>query len=304
VRGRALPWLSLVVVYLLWGSTFLGIRVAVATIPPLLMTGVRYLIAGVLLLAIRALVTRSVPWPRARELRAIALTAVLLVVLGNGLLCIAETRVESGTAALLAATVPIWMLIFDALRTRAMPSTGAAAGIALGGGGIALLVGRAAQPGALLYALMVLLGSIAWAIGSVYARGKQHHPLSASLEMTIGGLGCIVAGTFIGEWTHLQPGTIAPASLGGMLWLITAGAMAGYTAYAYAVRTLPTNVVATYAYVNPVVAVILGALLLHEPVSWRTLAGGAAVVASVATILTANRSARVQAQALPEEVVA
>ncbi len=291
-RENALPWIALVAVYFLWGSTYLGIRVAVATIPPYLMTGCRYVVAGGLLLALQWLVAKEKPsWPDRAQLMRIGIIAVLLLVVGNGLLCLAETRVESGTAALLIASSPIFMVVLDAIRARTMPSALALAGIVLGSIGIVFLVGKSSLHADVLMAGLILFSSFAWAAGSVYARGTSHHPLTASLEMTIGGACSILVGLAIGEGSRLHLGAITAASLWGMLWLIGGGAMAGYSAFAYAVRMLPTTTVATYGYVNPVVAVILGAVVLGEPVTWRILAGGAAVIVSVVFILIGSRSA-------------
>jgi drug/metabolite transporter (DMT)-like permease len=288
--NRALPWIALVVVYLVWGSTYLGIRVAVETIPPYLMTGVRYLIAGSLMFGLQWVVAKGkLALPNRAELVRIAIIGFLLLVLGNGLLCVAETRVESGTAALLLAGTPIWMLLLDALRTRTAPGAAAIAGIVLGTAGIAVLVGKSTGHSDALFALLILTASLSWAAGSVYARGNDHQPATASLEMMAGGLFALIVGVLTGEPAHLKIAAISASSLWGMVWLITAGAMLGYSAFAYAVRTLPTATVATYGYVNPVVAVILGTIILHEPVTWKILAGGAAVIASVVLILLGNR---------------
>lgn len=281
----------MIAVYVLWGSTYLGIRVAVATIPPYLMTGCRYVVAGALLFAIQWLLSKEKPaMPNASQLLHIAIIAILLLAVGNGLLCLAETRVESGTAALLIASSPIFMVLLDAIQARRAPSATAVAGIVLGSIGVAALVGKSAAHADALMAGIILFSSFAWAAGSVYARrSAEHHPLTASLEMLIGGALSVVIGLCIGEAAHVQIGAITVASLWGMLWLIVGGAMVGYSAFAYAVRTLPTTTVATYGYVNPVVAVILGAVVLREPVTWNLVAGGAAVVASVVLILVGNR---------------
>ena len=251
------------------------------------MTGCRYVIAGGLLLALQsALVRGRVALPDRRELRRIAVVAVMLLVIGNGLLCVAETRVESGTAALLIASSPIFMVLLDAARRRRLPGPIAIAGIVVGSLGVAALVGKTSVHADRLMAGVILLSSFSWAAGSVYARGKsEHHPLTPSLEMLIGGGLSILIGLLIGEAARIDVGAITAASLWGMLWLIVGGAMLGYSAFAYAVRKLPTTTVATYGYVNPVVAVILGVLILHEPITWRILAGGAAVIASVLLIL-------------------
>ena len=291
MRSRdAWPWVALATVYLVWGSTYLGIRVAVETLPPYLMTGVRWLSAGTLLFAWQWFASKERPALPTREgLVQIAVTALLLLVLGNGLLCIAELRVESGTSALLIATTPIWMLLIDAALTRTAPRLAAIAGVALGTTGIALLAGRGKGHADAFYGGIIVLASIAWAAGSLYARGKHHGPATAALEMIAGGVFCIIAGLLFGEASHLKLAAISRESIWGMVWLITGGAMVGYSAYAYVVRTLPVATVATYGYVNPVVAVLLGALILHEPVTWNVVAGGGAIVASVVLILLGSR---------------
>ncbi|MGA8574620.1 MAG: EamA family transporter [Candidatus Cybelea sp.] len=289
-RTEALPWIALVAVYFLWGSTYLGIRVAVATIPPFLMTGSRYALAGVLLFALQWFFAKKKPaLPNRAQLLRIAVIGILLLAVGNGLLCVAETRVESGTAALLIASSPIFMVVVDAIRARKAPSALAVAGIVLGSIGIAFLVGRSSLHTDLLMAGLILFSSFAWSVGSVYARDTPHHALTAPLEMTIGGGVSILAGLAFGETSRLHVGAITSESLWGMLWLVFGGAIVGYSAFAYTVRRLPTATVATYGYVNPVVAVILGAIVLGEPVTWRILAGGAAVVGSVALILLGSR---------------
>jgi drug/metabolite transporter (DMT)-like permease len=296
---RALPWIALIVVYVVWGSTYLGIRVAVSTIPPYLMTGFRYSIAGLLLFAWQWFTAKEKPaLPTREELLRIAIVAVLLLVIGNGLLCLAETRVESGTSALLLASTPIWMLLFDALRARKAPRGAAIAGVVLGSVGIATLVGKGAGHADLLFASIILIASVSWAFGSIVARGNALRPITASLEMTAGGVLCLIVGLLAGEAPHFKISAISAASLWGMVWLITGGAMLGYSAYAYAVRTLPTATVATYGYVNPVVAVILGTLILREPVTWNILAGGAAVITSVVLILVGSRRPRATGQRL------
>lgn len=289
--GRFLPLIALGVVYLVWGSTYLGIRVAVTTIPPYFMTGVRYFVAGTLLLLLQRLLSKQPlrPPPKA-ELPRIALVATLLLVIGNGLLCVAETRVESGTSALLLASTPIWMVLLDALRTRRAPRPMAIAAMLLGTAGIAALVGKGAGNVDVRFALIIMLASFAWAAGSVYAQTQERSPTAAALEMIFGGALGVIVGLVTGEASHFNAAAITPASIWGMVWLITGGAMIGYTAFTYAVRTLPTTTVATYGYVNPVVAVVLGATILREPVTWNVLLGGAGVIVSVVLILVGSRT--------------
>jgi drug/metabolite transporter (DMT)-like permease len=254
------------------------------------MIGTRYIIAGLLLYAIQYAIASPKPTlPRRNDLVRIAITGVLLLVLGNGLLAFAETRVPSGIAALLVATMPIFMLVLEALRTRTMMSLSSIAGLVIGSAGVVLLVGEQSGHANGLYAGLILFGSFAWAFGTIFARETKHHPLTAPLEMTFGGIVAVIVGLVLGEANHFTLAQVTPQSWYGMLWLITGGAMVGYTAFSFIVRTLPAPVVATYAYVNPVVAVILGVLLLREPVAWNVVLGGVAVVASVVVILVGNR---------------
>ncbi|HVA27421.1 MAG TPA: EamA family transporter [Candidatus Baltobacteraceae bacterium] len=288
--ARYLPWVALVAVWILWGSTYSAIRVAVETIPPYLMIGTRYVIAGLLLWGIHyAIASRKPSLPSLRDLARIAVTGILLLVLGNGLLAFSETRVPSGIAALLVASMPIWMLILEALRVRTMISIASIAGLIIGSAGVFLLVGELSGQANGFYAALILFSAFAWALGTIYARTTIHHPLTVPFEMIAGGVVAVAVGLFLGEARHFSLAQVSAQSWYGMLWLVTGGAMVGYTAYAFIVRTLPAPTVATYAYVNPIVAVVLGVLLLREPVTWNVVAGGLAIVASVAVILIGNR---------------
>lgn len=293
VQQRPLSWISLIVVWFVWGSTYLGIRVAVQTLPPFLMAGSRYIVAGALLFAIlwfvqgprRAPITRS-------DLREALLTGFLLLVVGNGLLCLAEVHLESGTAALLVATTPMWMILIDAVLARSLQWS-SVVGILLGSFGVLALFGAPSAHASLSFAVLVLIGSAGWAAGSVYARRTstdRPNALLPAMEMLAGGVMLTAIGVGRGEPAALHLAHVPVSALAGWLWLVIAGAMIAYTAYGYAVRTLPTRVVSTYAYVNPIVAVILGALILKETLTWNVLIGGTAIVLSVVTILLANRT--------------
>ncbi|HEV3154473.1 MAG TPA: EamA family transporter [Candidatus Baltobacteraceae bacterium] len=287
-----LPWISLVIVWLVWGSTFLGIRVAVQSIPPLLMTGSRYMVAGALLCAF-AWVTqrgRRITMSR-RELKTVLITAVLLLVVGNGLLSIAEIHLQSGTAALLVATVPLWMIVADAVLARKLQAA-SAAGIVLGTAGVIALAGAPSAHESPISAGMVLFGALSWAVGSVYARRNSNGHSGAfaiGVEMFAAGTIMCAIGALTGEVAQLH--AVPAVAVAAWLWLVIAGATIAYSAYSYAVRTLPTNIVATYAYVNPVVAVLLGAALLREPITLNIILGGAAIVMSVVAIVAGNRPA-------------
>jgi drug/metabolite transporter (DMT)-like permease len=284
-----LAWASLVVVWFVWGSTYLGIRVAVETIPPFLMAGVRYVIAGTLLYAILRVAARSSYKPLSRsELKRTAISGLLLLVGGNGLLCFAEQRVPSGIAALIVATVPIWMIVIDALITKKRISAWSTAGLILGTIGVAALVGAPSSAIPLGYAAIILFASLSWAVGSLYSHHnaeEELNPVAPAVEMFIGGLGQIAVALCIGEFRNFHLAGVSVPSIWGFLWLITAGAMLGYTAYAYAVRTLPARITATYAYVNPIVAVALGASVLSEPITPSIMVGGSIIIAAVVAII-------------------
>lgn len=288
---RYLPWIALVAIWFLWGSTYLAIRVGVETIPPYLMIGVRYVIAGTLLFGLQMSLAprdKKPPLPTPKQLFHIAVVGVLLLTIGNGLLAVSETRVDTSVAALLVASTSIWMLLLEAIRIRKPIGAASIAGLVLGTLGIALLVGKPSGQSDLLYMILLLLSAFAWALGSIYARATEHHPLAAPVEMFTGGLLAVIVGLCLGETSHLNLAAVSLQSWLGMLWLIVGGALAGYTAFAYVLRTLPAATVATFNYVNPVVAVLLGVTFLHEPMTWNVAAGGAAVIASVVVILLGN----------------
>ncbi len=296
----ALPWVALITVWFLWGSTYLGIRVAVETIPPFLMAGVRYIIAGSILTGAMLLWKRDLlSQLRAPQWRSLTMTAFLLLGIGNGFLCYSEQTVQSGVAAIVVATVPIWMVIIAAIVSRTGITLGSAIGLALGTIGIIALAGMPGGGVPLVPTLMMLFGSFTWALGSVY--GRRHaelrkNPIIPALEMFVGGIILTIIGLLTGEAAHLNIHAITSASIGGFLWLVGPGALIGYTAYNYAVRKLPTHIVATYGYVNPIVAVALGAWLLREPITLNVILGGAAIVFAVVAILKSPAKAKREAK--------
>jgi drug/metabolite transporter (DMT)-like permease len=291
-RAGILPWLALVTVWFVWGSTFLGIRVAVQSIPPFLMAGVRYAIAGGLLYLLVRCTSRGPARPISREQwKRLAISGVLLIVLGNGLLSFAEVRMASGPAALIVATVPVWMIVIDAIYSRRRMSKWSIAGLLFGTLGVAALVGIPSGEIPLSAAGIVLVSSFSWAVGSVYTRHSAEDDLNAlfpALEMFIGGVGLLIVAACTGEFAAFRPTGVTHAAIAGFLWLVFAGAMLGYSAYALAVRALPARITATYAYVNPIVAVALGSLVLGEPVTPNILAGGSVIVLSVGAIMMAR----------------
>lgn len=268
-------WAALIAVYLLWGSTYAAIQVSERQIPPLLMAGCRFLLAGLLLYL---LVGRRGGWrgsprewlrPRPKEMVAALLAGCLLLVGGNGLVTVAELQVHSGLAALVVATVPLWMaLIALGSGTADRPGWLSWLGVLLGLGGVAVLADpRAGGHLPPLPALALVLAAIAWAAGSYYARGSSFRSnvlLAAALEMLAAGAVMLILGLVSGELGQLHLARIGLPAFLAFAWLVLGGAIFGYSCYGYALVTLPPTTVATYAYVNPVVALLLGWLLLGQ----------------------------------------
>ena len=294
-RGAVpLVWAALAVIYVVWGSTYLAIRVAIETIPPMISASLRFLAAGAILyaFAIRR-GEREADRPGIAEWRSAAIVGGLLFLGGNGGVVWAEQRIPSGIAALLVATVPLWMALigFVALKER-LPRI-AVAGLLVGFAGTALLIRPSGEGGIdTLGALVVVGASLSWAIGSLYSRGAPlpKRPLvSASMQMLCGGVALGIAGVAGGELGRIELGSISRSSALAFFYLIFFGSIAAYSCYAWLLRVAPTSVVSTYAYVNPVVAVALGWAFLDERVEPVTFVAGAIIVAAVAMIVTARR---------------
>jgi drug/metabolite transporter (DMT)-like permease len=292
VKGRV--WLALAIVYVVWGSTYLGIDLAVRTIPPFVMAAVRFLIAGGLLYAWTAGRSEGVDRPSARHWLAAFLAAVPMLAVGNAAVGWAEHRsLDTGTASLIIASVPLWMALLDRIVYRQRMARVAVAGLAVGFAGVGLLVapgGSGVKPAA----LVLVFSSLAWAAGSLYARHapQPSSPLQAvAMQMLAGGLVLTVVSGVTGEFREVHPGQISLASWLGLGYLVVAGSLLAFTTYMWLLRNAPTALVGTYAYVNPFVAVLLGTLILGEPLGWRMLVGGGIVVAAVALIVRAPRVA-------------
>ncbi len=299
-------WLALSLVYVVWGSTYLAIRVVVRTMPPLLASGVRWTIAGIIMLAIgwRGLQGAR---PTRRQWRDAAIIGTALLLGGNGLVSVAEQRVESGMAALLIATVPLFIALFELAVYRVRPRKTVVLGIVVGFIGTAILV-RPQDGGVevdLVGALVLVAASCIWAGGSLFARRAESpaHPLVASgMQMVTGAAVIFAVASIGGEWGRVQLDDVSRSSVLALLYLILIGSLVGYTSYSWLIRNAKTSTVATYAYVNPLVAVILGALILDERVTTTTLVGGAVILGSVALIVASGaREAKLVADA-PEPV--
>jgi drug/metabolite transporter (DMT)-like permease len=297
-------WSALAAVYVVWGSTYLAIRVAVETLPPLLMASVRFLIAGAVLYAWAARGSSREERPTAAQWRAAAIIGTALLLGGNGGVVLAEQTVPSGIAALLIATVPLWMVLVARLTLGERVGWRESLGIGVGFGGIVLLVdpftGGGFDP---VGVALLLFASLSWSAGSLYARRAPlpaRPLLGTAMQMLAGGVALGVAGLIAGEAADFRPASVSLESLLGLGFLIVFGSLVGYTAYAWLLRATRTSLVATYAYVNPVVAVLLGWAILAEPLTLRTLVAGAVIVVGVALIVTAQARRKAEVPAAGE----
>jgi drug/metabolite transporter (DMT)-like permease len=293
-RSRARLLAAFAAVYVVWGSTYLFIRFAVETLPPFVMAGARFAVAGAILYSWARL--RGAPKASRAEWRGAAVAGLFLLLGGNGAVVWAEQRVPSGVTALLVATVPVWMVLLDWLRPGGVrPRAAVFAGLALGLVGLAMLVGRGGLGGGggadLVGAAVLVVGSILWATGSLYLRQKPR-PSSAlvtnAVQMLAGGVALFVVGTMAGELGRLDLAAASTRSLLSLLYLIIAGSLIGFTAYTYLLQVSTPAKVSTYAYVNPVVAVVLGWAFAGEEITARTLVAAAVILAGVAIITLAR----------------
>ena len=286
-------WSALVVVYLIWGSTYLAIRFAVETTPPFLMAAVRFIVSGGFLYGLRRF--SGDPRPQALEWRSAAIIGIFLLVGGNGGVVWAEQFVTSSLAALLVATVPLWMVLMDALRpTGHRPGLIALAGILIGFGGVILLIGSAASGAdtrSLLGAGVLVLASLSWTLGSLYGRNAKlptSQLLATGMEMLAGGAALMLVAIALGEWSSFELAAVSRRSALALVYLTVIGSIA-FVAYVWLLRVAPTPLVATYAYVNPLVAVLLGYFLAQEPMTIRTLLAAVLIIGSVVLVSTPQR---------------
>jgi drug/metabolite transporter (DMT)-like permease len=292
--SRAQIWAGLATVYVVWGSTYLAIRILVETVPPLLGAGVRFTVAGAVLLGVLAARGRSIVVPR-RSFAACALIGLLLPFGGNGVVTIAERHVPSGLAALLVATIPLWVVVYRLILGRERVGGRTLAGVLVGFAGVALLVAPGGQHGVHLIGLVLcVLAAGSWALGSYLT---PRLPLPADLlvsigwQLVIGGVAMLIVAVPAGEIGQTHLGELSARSLGALAYLITIGSLIAYSSYAWLLQNAPISLVATYAYVNPVVAVFLGWLVLDERLTTLTAVGAAVIVVSVAFIVSQGRVA-------------
>jgi drug/metabolite transporter (DMT)-like permease len=307
-------WTALSAVYVIWGTTYLAIRVANETLPPLIAAGVRFTVAGAVLYAIavrRGDVVGDRPGPA--QWRAAAIVGVALVAGGNGLVVLAERTIPSGIASLIIALVPLWMVLVDRVVLRHRVAILTVAGLVLGFGGAAMLIGTTAfdEAAPLSGMLVCVLATLSWTSGSLYSRDAPlpSRPLvGAGMEMIIGGVVLIVFGALRGEIPLIRLEDFSMRSLVALAYLVTFGSWVGFTSYVWLLRNARTSLVSTYAYVNPVVAVFLGWLILDETITIRTIVAGAVIVIAVAIIIStggaAQREESVEVAVPREEAVA
>lgn len=289
---------ALALVYIIWGSTYLAIRFAVTSLPPLLTMGMRFLLAGAILYTWTRLRGGARPTPA--NWRAAAIVGILLLLGGNGVVAWAEQIVPSSLAALLISMTPIWMALLDWLRPGGLrPSSAVIAGLALGFIGVVLLLGpsiiaggatlHATGPLAIISLLIIPLAALSWAAGSIYSRGAKMPDsplLGTALEMLAGGAALLIVGLFLGEPARLHLQTVAPRSILAFFYLVVFGSLVAFTAYVWLLRSTPLSLASTYAYVNPVVAVFLGWAFEGDHLTPLTLIAAAIIVAAVGVITT------------------
>jgi drug/metabolite transporter (DMT)-like permease len=294
-HGNRLAWAALAVVYVVWGSTYLAIRVGVRDVPPGILAGLRFLIAGLLLypIAVRSgsAQMRADDRPSRASWAASATVGVLLLVIGNGGVSVAERTVASGLTAVLVATVPLWMVVFGVLiqRNRVTPLAGV--GLLVGLLGVVVLAGGGPLRGEGLGMTIALVASASWGLGSVLGHRlplPRRVLLGAAMQMVVAGVLLLVIGAANGEFGRVHWGDVQATAWLSLAWLIFGGSILAFTAYGYILTRMPIATVSTYAYVNPVVAVALGAVFLDESFTLRAAIGTALVVGSVA--LTLRRS--------------
>ena len=316
-EGNASPtliWTALSAVYIIWGTTYLAIRVSNQTLPPLIAAGIRFFIAGAVLYAVT--VRRGdVEGDRPTRTNWIAagIVGAGLVAGGNGLVVLAEVTLPSGIISLIIALVPLWMALVDRVLLQRRVGWVTTFGLILGFGGAALLIGVAGiDAGVPLSGMLIgVFASLSWTCGSLYSRNAPlpKRPLvGAGMEMMVGGAILVIAGVFRGEIPLIRFENFSAASLLALTYLITIGSWVGYTSYVWLLRNARTSLVSTYAYVNPIVAVFLGWLILDETVTIRTIAAGAVIVIAVAIIISTNRPSErdepAEPEGEPEEAVA
>jgi drug/metabolite transporter (DMT)-like permease len=291
-----LVWTAILILYLAWGSTYLGIRIAVASIPPFAMAAVRFAIAGLVLLTVVAVLRRgSIPRPSLREWRDCFIVGALLMGGGMGAVAWGEQTVPSGITALLIAMMPVWIAVFGRVFLGERLPRAATVGIATGMLGVVILVGpsvaidRSLDPAGIV---ALIISPISWAAGSLFSANRARLPkdpfLTTGMQMFAGSTVLAAASLLSGELRSFRVETITNDSLIAVVYLTAVGSLLAFTSYAWVLRHAPLPLIATYAFVNPIVAVFLGWLILQEQVTPRQLIAGAVIVVGVGLIVAAR----------------
>ncbi|WP_415880662.1 EamA family transporter [Methylomonas sp. TEB] len=293
---KAKVWAALLAVYLVWGSTYLMIRFVVETLPPFLSAGLRFVVSGFILLAWRRLADDAAP--TFRQWRSAAVVGILLLLGGNGLVCWAEQTVPSGVAALIIGAVPMFLVMADALRPNGTrPTLRVLVGLVIGFMGIYLLVGPTALsdgiPVNLPGVAALLLASLLWALGSIYSKTADLPKtalMTTGAEMLTGGFALLLVSALSEQWDVFNLAQVSVNSWLALAYLIVFGSMIGFASYAWLLQNAPIPLVATYAYVNPLVAVFLGNWFAQEPLTPRVLSGAAIIVGAIVFMNSAHGS--------------
>jgi drug/metabolite transporter (DMT)-like permease len=297
-------WIALLALYIVWGSTYLGIRFAVETIPPFLHASLRFLISGVILYVWRR--AAGDPAPTISNWKATAIVGAALLLGGNGLVAWAEQSVPSGIAALMISTSPFWLVLFEAVRAGGVkPTWQAILGLFIGFGGVFLLIGPAEITGAennfdTFGIILLLFAPLFWSMGSIYAKNADMPKstlLSTGMQMLTGAAALFIVSAVKGELNGFSFGLVSMRSWLALLYLITFGSLIGFVSYGWLLHNAPISLVSTYAYVNPVVAVLLGNLLADEPLNGRILIATVIIIGSV-VIINSARQAKVKTEPL------
>jgi drug/metabolite transporter (DMT)-like permease len=288
-------WLALGVVYVVWGSTYLAIAVAVQTLPPLFYSGIRFALAGLLLAAWLAFRRVDLRISR-RELGGTALVGVLMLAGGNGLVNIGERTVPSGVAALIVASIPLWIVLYRMIASERI-GRDLFAGVLLGVVGVAILVVPGGLNGTIdpVGALILFGATLSWALGTFLSprlSTPRNALVSTAYQMAAGGIVLIGVALATGELAHVDPAAISVRSLVAFGYLVVFGSLVAYSAYTWLLQNASVSLVSTYAFVNPVVAVVLGALILAEPITPAIVLGAAVIVVAVAFIVFRQNAAR------------
>ena len=300
-------WIALLALYIVWGSTYLAIRFSVETIPPFLHASIRFLISGAILFLWRRAAGDAIPTKS--NWKSAAIVGTLLLLGGNGLVALAEKNIPSGIAALVISTSPFWLVLFESLRSGGTkPNWQSLIGLVIGFGGVFLLIGPEEITGSeqqfnTFSVILLLIAPFLWSLGSIYARGADMPKstlISTGMQMLTGSVALFVVSVATGELNGFSFGEVSMRSWWGLIYLITFGSLVGFVSYGWLLHNAPVSLTSTYAYVNPVVAVILGWLLADEALDTRIVIASAIIIGSVILI---NSARQVKAKTQPLQAV-